>query len=237
MKSNDLHNFHDIVSFNVELSPELERLKYFEFINTFYKHKVTPNNMNKILFKMQSQVKAKELSPKLKKSISPPKVKSNSVSNLSLSNFNKIDIEAKGNCMFLAIYTSLHFIEKGELLKKKSKRLKEMQALLREKTMKFFKSHKNQFSPFIETNENANSYIERMSKQYEWGGNIELHIISRLLKRDIVIFKPNGHKYIIPYQGSNKKPQNIYLTIMAKFIMNLSSPKIKIIQYKFNNYS
>ena len=50
-----------------------------------------------------------------------------------------------------------------------------------------------------------------MSKQYEWGGNIELHIISRLIKRDIVIFKPNGHKYIIPYQGANKKPQNIYL--------------------------
>jgi OTU domain-containing protein 3 len=86
------------------------------------------------------------------------------------------EIRGDGNCMFRAISDQLCGNE-------------DMHVELRHLAVEHVKNNQDDFSPFIEDDENFDKYIKRMSELCTWGGNIELQALSQVLEVNIKIHR------------------------------------------------
>jgi OTU domain-containing protein 6 len=79
--------------------------------------------------------------------------------------------------------------------------------------------HKDDFSPFIEFTEEApcfETYVERLRNSADWGGHVELRVLSLALKRSIIVYSALPPSPLsIPFDekvGSEKNEEPIRLS-------------------------
>jgi len=94
-----------------------------------------------------------------------------------------------GNCLFRAIGDQVY----GDSNKYQS---------LRDSVVTYMKQHEEYFTSFIEDDESFDDYVEKMSNDGEWGSQIEIVILSRLLIIDIVVHQVDGPRFVIKYESS-----------------------------------
>ena len=88
-------------------------------------------------------------------------------------------IPSDGNCLFasLADQTSEFSVRQ-----------------LRQLITDYLREHRNEFEPFIETDYDL--YCEKLAKENTWGGQVELQISAKILRRSIEIIQGNGNEPI-----------------------------------------
>lgn len=99
-------------------------------------------------------------------------------------------IPSDGNCLFasLADQTSEFSVRQ-----------------LRQLIADYLREHRNEFQPFIETDYDL--YCEKLSKENTWGGQVELQISAKILRRSIEIIQGNGNEPIrIDFPSSSDPP-------------------------------
>jgi hypothetical protein len=80
----------------------------------------------------------------------------------------------------------------------------------REKCVEYMKNNKEEFLPFLDEDEKFEDYIETMSKNGEWGGNLEIYALSKALIVNFYIYIHEQEPYtIINWENCDK---NILLT-------------------------
>lgn len=80
----------------------------------------------------------------------------------------------------------------------------------REKCINYIKGNKETYAPYIEDDEPIDDYIERMSKNGEWGGNLEIHALSMVLEANFYIYIHENPMYIV--KNFEKPKKNVLLT-------------------------
>ena len=80
----------------------------------------------------------------------------------------------------------------------------------REKCVNYMKENKDDFAPFIEDDEPFDKYVERMSQNGEWGGNLEIYGLSKILEANFYIYILDQPMYIV--KNFEKPKKNIMLT-------------------------
>ena len=80
----------------------------------------------------------------------------------------------------------------------------------REKCVNYMKENKDDFAPFIEDDEPFDKYVERMSQNSEWGGNLEIYALSKVLEANFYIYMLDQPMYIV--KNFEKPKKNIMLT-------------------------
>jgi len=111
-------------------------------------------------------------------------------------------IAPDGNCLFRAIADQVF----GDSNKYQS---------LRDSVVAYMKQHEEYFTSFIEDDEKFDDYVEKMSRDSEWGGQMELVILSRLLVIDIVVHQVDGPRYVIKYE-SPESPEGFHSACINK---------------------
>ena len=80
----------------------------------------------------------------------------------------------------------------------------------REKCVNYMKENKDVFAPFIEDDEPFDKYIKRMREDKEWGGNLEIYALSKVLEANFYIYIYENPMYIV--NNFEKPKKNILLT-------------------------
>ena len=107
------------------------------------------------------------------------------------------EVGGDGNCLFRAVCEQMEGNENNY-------------AEYREKCVNYMKENKDTFQPFIEDDEPIDKYIERMSKNTEWGGNLEIYALSMLLEANFYIYIHEHPMYIV--KNFEKPKKNVMLT-------------------------
>ena len=107
------------------------------------------------------------------------------------------EVGGDGNCLFRSV---------SEQVEGNESNYKEY----RERCVNYMKENKDTFAPFIEDDEPIDDYIERMSKNSEWGGNLEIYALSMLLEANFYIYIYEHPMYIV--NNFEKPKKNIMLT-------------------------
>jgi len=98
------------------------------------------------------------------------------------------DIKPDGNCLFRAVSDQLTGLQTGH-------------KLYREECVYEYQSNPEAYAPFL-VDETLEDYIEKVAKDGEWGGNLELIALSRRLHLDIIVHQFNRPRFEIHYEGS-----------------------------------
>lgn len=88
-------------------------------------------------------------------------------------------IPSDGNCLFASIIDQTSDFTVRQL---------------RQIVADYLKEHRTEFEPFIETDYDV--YCEKLAKENTWGGQVELQICAKILKRSIEIIQGNGNEPI-----------------------------------------
>ena len=107
------------------------------------------------------------------------------------------EVGGDGNCLFRAVCEQMEGNENNY-------------AEYRQKCVNYMKENKDTFQPFIEDDEPIDKYIERMSKNTEWGGNLEIYALSMLLEANFYIYIHEHPMYIV--KNFEKPKKNVMLT-------------------------
>ena len=107
------------------------------------------------------------------------------------------EVRGDGNCLFRSV---------SEQMEGNENNYKEY----REKCINYMKENKDTFSPFIEDDEPFDKYVERMSEDKEWGGNLEIFALSKVLEANFYIYIYDHPMYIV--NNFEKPKKNIKLT-------------------------
>ena len=107
------------------------------------------------------------------------------------------EVKGDGNCLFRSVSEQ---IEGNEDNFKK----------YRETCIDYMLQNINEFIPFLDEDEDANKYIEKMNKDGEWGGNLEIYALSKALKANFYIYIYKQPCYIVKNWDNPEK--NIFLT-------------------------
>lgn len=107
------------------------------------------------------------------------------------------EVEGDGNCLFRSVSEQVEGNENSHIE-------------YREKCVNYMKDHKEIFEPFIEDDEPFDDYIKRMSKDREWGGNLEIYALSMLLEANFYIYIYEQPMYVV--KNFEKPKKNIKLT-------------------------
>lgn len=108
------------------------------------------------------------------------------------------EVGGDGNCLFRSV---------SEQMEGNENNYKEY----REKCVNYIKDNKEFFAPFIEDDETIDQYIDRMSKNKEWGGNLEIHALSKALEVNFYIYKEEDKQMFI-VKNFEKPKKNVSLT-------------------------
>ena len=108
------------------------------------------------------------------------------------------EVGGDGNCLFRSV---------SEQMEGNENNYKEY----REKCVNYIKENKDFFAPFIEDDETIDQYIDRMSKNKEWGGNLEIHALSKALEVNFYIYKEEDKQMFI-VKNFEKPKKNVSLT-------------------------
>lgn len=92
------------------------------------------------------------------------------------------EVPADGNCLFRSLYDQLECLEdtRGEV---------EDHVDLRKKIVQEISAGEEFFKFFIEDDESFEDYVERMSEEDAWGGNIEIQAFSTLFQFNVRIYQ------------------------------------------------
>ena len=107
------------------------------------------------------------------------------------------EVRGDGNCLFRAVSEQMEGNENNFVE-------------YREKCINYIKENKDTFAPFIEDDEPIDKYIERMSKNSEWGGNLEIYALSMVLEANFYIYIHEHPMYIV--KNFEKPKKNVMLT-------------------------
>ncbi len=107
------------------------------------------------------------------------------------------EVEGDGNCLFRSVCEQLEGNENDY-------------QKYRDICIDYMKSNKEEFQPFIEDDQTIDEYIEEMSKDKEWGGNLEIYSLSKALKVNFYIYIYQHPIYIVKNFDAPK--YNIMLT-------------------------
>ena len=80
----------------------------------------------------------------------------------------------------------------------------------REKCINYMNENKDVFAPFIEDDVPLDKYIEKMSQNGEWGGNLEIYALSMALEANFYIYIHEHPMYVV--KNFEKPKKNIMLT-------------------------
>ena len=107
------------------------------------------------------------------------------------------EVGGDGNCLFRSVSDQMDNTEKN---------FNEY----RERCIEYMNNNKDEFIPFLEDDEPFDKYIERMSENGEWGGNLEIYALSKLLNANFYIYIHKHPMYIV--NNFDKPKKNILLT-------------------------
>ena len=79
----------------------------------------------------------------------------------------------------------------------------------RERCIHYMIENKDEFAAFIEDDEPFDKYIDRMSKDSEWGGNLEIYALSKLLEANFYIYIYEHPMYVVKNFEKKKYNANI----------------------------
>ena len=178
----------------------------------------------------QEPEKKKKKKKKKKIAVTPsPKNPKSPKSILNVKDYEKRETNNEGACLFNAVVGFLTFEKEKRFIDVGSQEEEDKAMKLRKKVVKFLKKNaKNKYPQFqgmtikkyIETeDENEKikfkTYIEKMKKINEWGGQPEVSALSIMKKRSIHIYRLDGNKYIragigAEYPNSKKKPITLF---------------------------
>lgn len=85
------------------------------------------------------------------------------------------EVKGDGNCLFRSV---------SDQMEENENNYEEY----RKKCVEYMKENKDDFSPFLEEEEPIDTYIEKMSKNGEWGGNLEIYALSKALNCNFYIY-------------------------------------------------
>lgn len=107
------------------------------------------------------------------------------------------EIKGDGNCLFRS------FADQYENNQNNYK-------IYREKVIQYMTDNIDEFKPFIEDDLTIENYLDNMGKEGEWGGNLEIHALSKIHN---VNFYIHIHKHPMYIVNNNQHPlKNIILT-------------------------
>jgi len=98
------------------------------------------------------------------------------------------DIKGDGNCLFRAVSDQLTGCQTEH-------------EIYRNECVLEFTRNADVYAPFL-VDESMDDYIEKISDDGEWGGNLELIALSRRLRVDIIVHQYNRPRFEIHYEGS-----------------------------------
>ena len=107
------------------------------------------------------------------------------------------EVEGDGNCLFRSV---------SEQMEGNENNYQEY----RDKCVDYMKENKDEFAPFIEDDEPIDKYIDRMSENKEWGGNLEIYALSKILEANFYIYIHEHPMYAV--KNFEKPKKNIMLT-------------------------
>lgn len=107
------------------------------------------------------------------------------------------EVDGDGNCLFRSVSDQLEDTEKNH-------------RYYREKTIEYMRANKDEFQPFIEDDQTIDEYIDQMEKDKEWGGNLEIYAMSKILRVNFYIYIYQHPIYIV--NNFDNPRQNIMLT-------------------------
>lgn len=82
--------------------------------------------------------------------------------------------------------------------------------VFREKVIQYMTDNLEEFKPYIEDDETIDQYLDKMAKDGEWGGNLEIHALSKIYNVNFYIHIHEHPMYIV---NNNTQPiKNIMLT-------------------------
>ena len=107
------------------------------------------------------------------------------------------EVGGDGNCLFRSVCEQIEGNENN---------YKEY----RERCIDYMKENKDEFAPFIEDDVPFDKYIEKMSQNGEWGGNLEIYALSKLLEANFYIYIHEHPMYVV--KNFEKPKRNVMLT-------------------------
>ena len=107
------------------------------------------------------------------------------------------EVGGDGNCLFRSV---------AEQIEGNENNYKEY----REKCINYMEEHKDVFAPFIEDDVPLDKYIEKMSQNGEWGGNLEIYALSMALEANFYIYIHEHPMYVV--KNFEKPKKNVMLT-------------------------
>lgn len=104
--------------------------------------------------------------------------------------FKFVEIPSDGNCLYNAICQQMERL-KFEKVKSSEE--------LRKDVSTFLLRNKDKFFSFVEvsTDEEYSQYCTRVRDTNQWGGHVELQVISDLLKKPIVVYSQQESDFIV----------------------------------------
>ena len=107
------------------------------------------------------------------------------------------EVKGDGNCLFRAV---------SEQIEENENNYEEY----RRKCIEYMKVNKDTFIPFLEEDEPFDTYIEKIAKSGEWGGNLEIYALSMALKSNFYIYIHEQPIYVV--KNWEEPEKNIMLT-------------------------
>ena len=107
------------------------------------------------------------------------------------------EVKGDGNCLFRSV---------SEQIEEDENKYQEY----REKCVEYMKEKKEEFAPFLEEDQPIDEYIEKISKDGEWGGNLEIYALSMALHVNFYIYIYEQPIYVVKNWDDPKN--NIMLT-------------------------
>ena len=108
-----------------------------------------------------------------------------------------VEVKGDGNCLFRSVSEQIEGDENNY-------------KQYRERCVDYIIQNKDDFVPFLDEDEPFDNYIEKISKDGEWGGNLELYALSMALEANFCIYIYNQPCYVIKNWESPK--YNIFLS-------------------------
>jgi OTU domain-containing protein 3 len=151
------------------------------------------NNSNKKLTKKERNAYRK----KNKKNRKNDDIDEKFIKHLETLGYFIREVRGDGNCLFRSVSEQMEGNEHNY-------------QHYRDLCIDYIKNNKDTFAPFIEDDEPIDKYIERMSEDKEWGGNLEIYALSMALEANFYIYIFEHPMYIV--KNFEKPKKNITLT-------------------------
>ena len=107
------------------------------------------------------------------------------------------EVKGDGNCLFRSV---------SEQIEENENNYQEY----RKKCVEYMKEKKEEFAPFLDEEQPIDEYIEKISKDGEWGGNLEIYALSMDLQANFYIYIFEQPIYVV--KNWDEPKNNIMLT-------------------------